>query len=324
MAARSFAAAVAAAAALVVATGGARAEDKAWAAGVPADKQAAALALYREGNALFERSACVEALVRYDRALAQWDHPAIRYNAAVCLIDLDRPVEAYEYLERALRFGPEPLGPELYKQGQTYQKLLAGRLGELEVVCDERGAQVTLDGKPLLVGPGRAKRRLLPGAHQIVGAKPDYQTETRSVDVVPGKRAEVAIAMRRLDAPPPLERRWKPWVPWVVVAGGAAFGLAGVPLWLKARSDYADYDDAVEEYCPDGCMVEALPPDQRDRLHDLESTAKVSRGLAYTAIAIGAVGIATGITMVILNQPRTAIVPTVTGDHAGLVISGRW
>src|SRR6187401_3178794 len=92
------------------------ADDKPWAQGVAADDQAKALELYRQGNEQFEQAHYLEALAKYEVALRSWDHPSIRYNAAVCLMNLGRIEEAYENLMAALRFGGEPLSAELQKQ----------------------------------------------------------------------------------------------------------------------------------------------------------------------------------------------------------------
>ena len=77
--------------------------DRPWAKGVPEDAQKQALVLFEEGNKLFENSEHAAALAKYREALKVWDHPAIRYNAAVALINLDQPLAANENLELALR-----------------------------------------------------------------------------------------------------------------------------------------------------------------------------------------------------------------------------
>jgi tetratricopeptide (TPR) repeat protein len=77
--------------AIACGAGVAHAEDKPWAAGVSAEAQSAALELYRQGNEMFEQARYLEALAKYEVALRSWDHPSIRYNAAVCLINLGRP-----------------------------------------------------------------------------------------------------------------------------------------------------------------------------------------------------------------------------------------
>src|SRR6476620_10100923 len=116
---------------------GAGAASRPWAEGVPQEQQDQALGLFKEGNQLFEASQHAAALARYREALKIWEHPAIRYNAAVVLINLDQPLAAFDDLERALRYGVAPLGADTYQQALTYRKLLLGQLAELEVSCNE-------------------------------------------------------------------------------------------------------------------------------------------------------------------------------------------
>src|ERR1041384_5557334 len=65
-----------------------------WAAGVSESEQAVALKLYVAGNLEFAESRFAQALAKYKEAIQHWEHPAIRYNMAVCLINLDQPLEA--------------------------------------------------------------------------------------------------------------------------------------------------------------------------------------------------------------------------------------
>ena len=91
--------------------GAAETPERPWAIGVPESAQKTALALFEDGNRLFETSQHLPALAKYREALKVWDHPAIRYNAAVALIDLDQPLAANENLERALKYGAPPRSP---------------------------------------------------------------------------------------------------------------------------------------------------------------------------------------------------------------------
>ena len=59
-----------------------------------------------------------------------WDHPAIRYNTAVALINLDQPLAADVELDSAMRFGDAALGADTFKQAQLYKKLLGGQLAD--------------------------------------------------------------------------------------------------------------------------------------------------------------------------------------------------
>ncbi len=116
----------------------------------------------------------------------EWDHPlTARYNAAVSLINLDQPLAAYENIEvgGAELAGDAPLGAETYKQGLLYKKLLFGQIAELEVTCDDAGADVALDGELLFTAPGKVRRHLLPGAHQLVAsrAKPHHSRARASL-----------------------------------------------------------------------------------------------------------------------------------------------
>lgn len=299
---------------------------KPWAEGVSADDQAKALELYRQGNELFEQTRYLEALAKYEAALAAWDHPSIRYNAAVCLVHLGRAEEAYENLTAALRFGGEPLSPELQRQARTYEKLLVAQLAELEVHCREAGAQVLLDGNPLLACPGTVARRVRPGRHQIVGEKPGYATDSRALELPAGDKTVVVIDLKRLGEGR-VERRWNKWLPWGVLAAGAVAGAVAIPLSLDARDDYRAWDAQFAAYCMSGCDPRTLDAAQRQRLDELDDERRRSAAFAYTSIAIGAAALATGFALVLLNQPRVVgatVKPEVGADGAGVSIVGRW
>ena len=303
------------------------ADDKPWAQGVAADAQAKALELYRQGNEQFEQAHYLEALAKYEVALASWDHPSIRYTAAVCLINLGRTEEAYENLTAALRFGGDPLSAELQRQAHTYESLLASQLGELEVACTEPDAKVMLDGNALLDCPGTKVRRLKAGRHQVVAQKPGYDTDSQAIELAAGKKKTVAVELKLAGTKGHLERRWNKWLPWSVLAAGTVVGIAVVPLAFKASSDRDAWDDQFKTYCPTGCDPATLDATQQARLDDLANTRDRSVTITRVAIGVGAVGIAAGFTMVLLNQPRpvgAAVAPSVGTDHASLSLVGRW
>ena len=291
--------------------------DKPWAVGVSDDQQKQALALYKEGNAFFGQNDYKDAVAKYDQALAIWDHPAIRYNRGVCLINLDRPVEAYEDLQAALRYGDKPLDPATYQQGISFQKLLAARVAEVDVSATSAGAKVTLDGQPLEVGAGVAKKHVVSGDHQIVAEQPGYQTETRPVHVNGGDTVTVVIELHPLAARRELRRRFARWIPWTVMGTGGAIALAGIPLYLASRSSWNTYDARVNAECTMGCVT--LPAD----VASARSTARLENGLEIGAFALGGALVATGVALVVLDQPRL-VAPIVERDRVGLVVSGRW
>ncbi|HEY4181903.1 MAG TPA: hypothetical protein VGM90_33900 [Kofleriaceae bacterium] len=303
----------------------AHADDKPWAQGVSAEKQKKALALYREGNSFFQQAQYKEALAKYELALAEWDHPLVRYNAAVCLINLDRLPAAWDDLEAAVRFGDAPLGKELFDEARRYQRQLAADTGTLEITCNVPGADVQLDGAPVMTGPGKVTKRLAKGTHRIVTTKePDYVTGTQSVQIEGGRPQSTTIALAKREVTrvverTQLERRWSPWKPYAVIGGGAAVAGVGGVMMLLARSQFSTFDD-FSTSCGGQCSKGDPGYDAAKKHYD---RGYLERGIGTGALVVGGAAVATGIVLVFMNQPREVqVAPTV--EHPGVAILGRF
>jgi tetratricopeptide (TPR) repeat protein len=302
---------------LLLLAGRARADDRAWAQGVSAERQAHALQLFQEGNARFAESRHDEALAKYRDALSFWDHPGIHYNLAVALIHLDQPLAAHEQLEQALRYGKAPFDGDTFEQARTYQKLLLGRIAHLEVGCGDADAEVALDGEKLFSGPGKSARFLMPGTHQLVATKPGYFTASRPLLLLTGTPAVVVLQLEPVK--PQYRRRWSEWKPWLIAATGVAFALTvGVPLELQAKSDAQQYDAVLHDKCANGCLPQSLPQSARD----LQSRPESESAVAITAFTVGGVLAAAGVVMLVLNRPRllerARVTPQLSWNGAGL------
>jgi Tetratricopeptide repeat len=274
-----------------------------WAAGVSEREQALALEIYVAGNTEFAESRFAQALARYREAIAHWDHPAIRFNMAVCLINLGQPIEAREQLERSLAHGVPALGAEAHAQAITYRKLLDAQLTHVTISCPEPGAQVTLDGKPLFTGPGSATRYLLPGAHQVVAAKPGMQAALHALSLTAG--GTTALELRptlALPALPQMERRWATWKPWAVMGGGGALLGLGALSYFSAKSSFEAYDRGVAERCPSGCSAMMLA--EYDELTERKASAERKQLVAFSLFAAGGGAVVAGVVGLLLNQPR--------------------
>ncbi len=290
----------------VFAAASAHADDaKPWAAGVAEAEQAAALEIYRGGNAEFEESRYPQAVAKYRQALTHWDHPAIRFNMAVALINLDQPLEAHEHLEKAMEFGAAPLGTEGYAQAVTYKKLLDGQLAHLRVRCGVDGANVTLDGKPLLRCTGEATRLLVPGDHHLVATKPGFQAESTALVLVPGKEHVHDVKLVVVGAK--LVRRWRANRPWIVVGVGAGALLLGTVFELQSRSDYKSYDQLVLSRCPVGC------PPGMGVSDSLDTKGRIENIVGISLLATGGVLVVAGVVGVYLNAPRPI------GEHTPVI-----
>ncbi len=282
-----------------------------WVAGVAEAQKAEAKSLLDEGNRLFLARSYAEALEIYRRALAVWDHPAIRFNVVRCLIQLDRPVEAADNLERTLAYGPTPLQPAVYDEAQAYQKLLANQIGELMVRCTDPGIALTLDGKPLATCPASEHRRVALGPHQVVGAKPGFLTRTTEVFVLGGKRELVTMSLVSLEHAGTITHRWPIGVPWLVLGSGLAVTGIGGLLQLKAAADMNSYDRAIRQNCRGlGCDPGAVDGGLRAR-------AIRENQLAIGLFAIGAATAVVGGSMLYLNRAH-AIYPAIDGPRIGV------
>jgi tetratricopeptide (TPR) repeat protein len=275
--------------------------DKPWAAGISETEQATALALYTEGNSEFQAARFAQALAKYTEAIKHWDHPAIHFNMAVCLINLDQPLDAKLHLDRALAYGVEPLGADMYAQGITYQHSLDGQLSRVRIACKEPGATVTFDGTFAFTAPGEIDRIVMPGRHQVVATKPGFQTATEALDLLPSKSLRYDVRLVAFKAATRLERRWSPWQPYAVLAGGAGTVGLGALAYLLASNAFARYDAAVSAACPHGCDAQAAALFQLDVR---KQRGDVEQDVAFSLFAVGGAAVITGVVGIVLNQPR--------------------
>jgi hypothetical protein len=286
-----------------------------WSVGVSDEQRARAEALLASGNERFLSQAYAEALEHYRAALHEWDHPAIRFNMARALIHLGRAVEAYENLRLAVAHGAAPLTEQVHAEALSYLKLLEAQIATIVVACTEPGARVTLDGQLLLTCPGQATRRLLPGPHQLVAARPGFLTSTRDAVVMGGQTEQVTVSLIRLEDAAVVTRRWAPWKPWAVLSGGVALVGVGALFERAAREDRDAYNEQLDAMCvPTSC-----DPDGLGRpIRDLRDGARWNRRYAIGGLVVGGGAIAAGIVGLVLNRSRTEL-PADAGA-AGLAI----
>ncbi len=288
-----------------------------WATGVTDGDKTVAKAKLEEGNTLYLATDYKAALAKYEEALKSWNHPAIRFNAVRCLVQLDRAVEASDYLNEALKFGKDPFTDEVYQEVLGYQKLLANQIGEVEIGCTQEGAKLTFDGKPFIDKcPGKEKRRVAPGRHAVVASKEGFLTKEMPVIVVGGQAPEsVNVELVPLDKAAKVVHRWPTWIPWVVFGGGLAVTGIGVLLEVDAQNQMNQYDQDVAGSCAvSGCNLNARDGDGvstpaevvlANRLNTDRERAESRDRLAIGIIAVGAVGAAVGGVLLFMNRGQT-------------------
>ena len=297
-----------------------------WADGVPPEKQERASMLYKEANKLVEITSVAAAVEKYRQALVYWDHPMIRYNLAVVLMEMERPIEAYEHIVAALRFGVPPLGPANHKRAMRDRRALQARLVSVVVRCARPGVEISLNGQMVLQGPGEKDLLIKPGQHQLLAKGGGFATVITSHPLWPDRHYDIAV-----DPEQAIKRRWTPLVPWTVLGTGLGLSAVGGLLHWRARQNFEDFDRQIATRCPDGC--DEVPDD----LTGAQSRAKTQNRAAGVLYVLGGGMAVTGAVLWFLNRPRkvdreafevgerafdVAVAPIVSEDAIGLTAAG--
>jgi hypothetical protein len=275
--------------------GSAGPQERPWAQGVPPDKQAAALALFREGNLLLKNSLFPRAAEKYREALKLWSHPAIHYNMALALLNLNEPLELHHHLTEAMRYGEAPLDKDKFERAGTFKRFIEGQLSRVEITCDDPGATVTMDGQVLFTAPGRYEGLVRPGKHTVVATKEGFLPTDMTPTMLPGEKTSLALKLYTTEELTRYRRQWSAWKPWAVVGAGAAVALAGGAMHLQARGSFEDFDTRIAQ-CG-GCIPAPEVTDLRTRGTSMQQ-------LAFGAYALGGAAFATGVVLAIINRPQ--------------------
>jgi hypothetical protein len=293
----------------VIATIAIDALDKPWNRGVPEDRRWAARELFLEGNRLFRIPLFAKAAERYVVALGKWKHPAIYLNLAIAQLNAGQEVEARDSLEHALEHGEEPLGADNFRGAQQQFEEVTRQLGRIRVSCRTPGAQVTLDGASLFMGPGSYEGWVTAKEHEILAKKSEYLSEARRVTIISGQHQEIYLKLITLSEATDASRRWAVWKPGLVTAVGGVIVAAGGVLHTLAFKNFSTYDDKVAlTKCGtpmddpfSGCFKgdpELL------RYDGLLRRARQQQQIAIGGYIVGVSLIATGVALLYMNRPR--------------------
>jgi len=282
-------------------------EARPWAVGVTKDQQRAALEKFREANERLNDGLFAEAVKLYREALKHWDHPAIHYNLALALLNLDQPLEVYDSLQKAIKYGPAPLEKEKFDHAQKYLHLVEQQIATIEVTCKKPGAKVSVDGKEVFtVGPkgegGFYRGRVKIGKHAFIAEKPGYNAEAEVPFIGPGETFRIELKLYTAEELTRYRRRWNAtWVPYAVLGGGVAAGIAGGVFSLSAKSSYQDFDREVarcqEESPTGGCTDTSVM--------DLQKSGDRKRVIGYVGYGVAGAAVVTGLVMAYLNREQS-------------------
>jgi len=322
-------------------------QGRPWADGVPQSEQDVALTLFQEGTALLKDAFFTKAVEKYREALSHWNHPAIHFNLAKALMNLDQPVEAYNSLDESMKFGGAPLDEDQIDQVKRYMKLLYdAELSELVIEAKESGAIVSLNGVELFKAPGRWQGLVRADKNTILATKSGYQPAQEQRVLPRGQKTEITLNLVAVESVTKYTRVMDAWKPWLVFGSGAAALIAGGIFSWQASSSFADYDKAIE-VCNSSTARPILDGNNGDTggkifgctptsaIKDQQSKGDLFNTLATVSYIAGGATLATGIVLLYINRERpiqvevpvvtpVSVVPIIGPDGAGVSATMRF
>ena len=274
--------------------------ERPWAKGVAKDRQAKAIALFREGNAALKESLFPKAAGIYRDALQVWDHPAVHYNLALALVNLDQPLEVHEHLTAALKFGAAPLDDDKYQQAQRYLALIERQLTKVKITSKVQGASVRLDGRPLFTAPGEWEGQVRAGAHTMTASLEGYLPDERSVVLAGGDAQTYDLRVFKSEELTEYRRAFSPAIPWATLGAGIVAIGAGVGLHLSAAGNFNEYDKQITSCATGKTNFGCFPNSDAQTLKTNANAAQTGGIILY---AVGGVAVATSALLFYLGRP---------------------
>jgi tetratricopeptide (TPR) repeat protein len=127
----------------------------------PSEDKAKAQELLNEGAGMYEKGDYTGALGKFRDAHAAYPSAKIWFNIGQANRDLGRPLDALEAFQKFLDGAPDA-SPEDKADAQASVSELQRKLGQLTIVCETTGAEISVDGKPAGTAP---LAKPAPGSH---------------------------------------------------------------------------------------------------------------------------------------------------------------
>lgn len=300
-------------------------------------ERAGARAAANQGADAFDQGKWAEAVELFGRAEALVHSPIHLSYIARAQLKLGHWVEAYELFNRIKREPVEaPVStPTANAIADANRQLstLDAQLPYVTVVVkgsDVQGAAVTMDGAPVPSALIGVLHPVNPGPHKFRATTATQASPEQTVDIKPAARQTIELVLAPTAAaapiapvaatpppaaatpPPPQQPESPPSASHssnssLRIGGyiGLGVGVVGVGLGtaflLSANSKQKDADSAFA-----ACGGKACSGPDRVKVDDLDSSAATSKTLALTSFVVGGVGLATGVTLLVLSGKQTS------------------
>jgi hypothetical protein len=272
----------------------------------------------------------------YREALTHWDHPAIHFNLAKALMNLDQPVDAHKHLDASLKYGGAPLDEDQIDQAKRYKKLLyEAELADLVISAQEPDAVVSLNGVELFTAPGQWKGLVRADKHTILATKPGFQPAQEQRTLPHGQTTEITLSLVAIEQVTKYTRAMPVWKPWVVVGAGAVGLIAGGIFTWQASENFADYDKAIEVCNAESAItiLNDLPPEggnndtggtvracfPSNSTKSKKSNAELFQTLSIVSYVAGGATPATGLVLLYINREKPVLVDVPVEDSLTVV-----
>ncbi|MFT3697529.1 MAG: hypothetical protein QM831_30580 [Kofleriaceae bacterium] len=281
------------------------------------ESQKKADALFAEGRKLIETHDDAGACEKFNQAIKlDPDAAGTMLNLGLCNQNLKKYRLALYWFRKAQVRAHETNLPEYETAAGNRTKDLSERIATIKVEVNTPNARVRLDGE--VISPEDYLRVEIDGGHHVIEATaPGHKAFHQEIDVT-GKGGEtVSVNLEVGDDSVIVDRgheRRKKAV-YLAIGGGALMVASGI-VSLVARQRYFACVDGG--FVKDGtCTTENTPENEKWNARWI--------GTPLFGVGLAAVGVATYIYLSAPTRERvnqTAIVPTVSGDGAGLAAVG--
>jgi hypothetical protein len=266
---------------------------------------------FAEAVKLYKDERFGEALPRFERLAADTDSPNARLYVGYCLVKLGRPVAAHRAFSRLLGWSNAPRDDKYdttREAARTELFALEQRVAKVVLAPAETpaGLRVALDGvsvEPAVFGVLYAVE---PGTHRIEAEAAGRTPFAQSIDIAAGETRTVALLLPKLEAPPAAP---PPAAPAPRDAGGSTLrmlgftslgvGAAGLAVFAVAGLSAKSAHDDLEADCGSAGCSDASHLDDASRGKTLQTVANVG-------LAVGVLGTAGGIVMLLSGRPSAA------------------
>lgn len=308
-------------------------------------ERAGARAAANQGADAFDQGKWADAVELFGRAEALVHSPIHLSYIARAQLKLGHWVEAYELFNRIKR---EPLeqpvstaAANAVADANRQLSTLDAQLPYVTVVVKgtdtQQGVTVTMDGTPVPSALVGVLHPVNPGSHKFRATSATQASPELTVEIKPAARETVelvlaqtaaavapvapVVAAQPQSATPPPEPKPAPESSSsgsaLRVGGyvGLGVGVVGVGLGtvflLSASSKQKDADSAFE-----ACGGKSCSGPDRVKVDSLDSDAATNKTLALTSFVVGGVGLATGVTLLVLSgkhqaEPTAQLAPRV-------------